>query len=117
LFWFNHPASSLLFLPRAQWLPLLRDLTCCPPARVSSKVLACVASGRLKSAFQFASRANNLPDVQLVAHQVRTAPKALRCQEAKVKARLSDAQVSFRLENYVAFLELAALKVSQKRRL
>lgn len=67
-------------------LPLLGDLTCAPLVRVCSKVLACVASGRLKSAFQFASRANNLPDVQLVAHQVRTAPTSRLWQEAKLKA-------------------------------
>ncbi|GAQ91390.1 hypothetical protein KFL_007770010 [Klebsormidium nitens] len=35
------------------------------------KVLACVASGRLKSAFQFASRADSAADVQLVAQQAR----------------------------------------------
>lgn len=33
------------------------------------KVLACVVCGRLKSAFQVASRSGNVADVQYVAHQ------------------------------------------------
>ncbi|KAJ7536047.1 hypothetical protein O6H91_12G054900 [Diphasiastrum complanatum] len=35
------------------------------------KVLACVICGRLKSAFQIASRSGNIVDVQWVAHQAR----------------------------------------------
>ncbi|KAF9601654.1 hypothetical protein IFM89_021120 [Coptis chinensis] len=34
------------------------------------KVLACVVCGRLKSAFQIASRSGSVADVQYVAHQV-----------------------------------------------
>lgn len=33
------------------------------------KVLACVVCGRLKSAFQIASRSGSVADVQYVAHQ------------------------------------------------
>lgn len=35
------------------------------------KVLSCVACGRLKTAFQVASRSGNIADVQYVAHQAR----------------------------------------------
>jgi hypothetical protein len=45
--------------------PRLCILTC-----VCRKVLACVVCGRLKSAFQIASRSGSVADVQYVAHQV-----------------------------------------------
>lgn len=41
---------------------------------VSRKVLACVVCGRLKSAFQIASRSGSVADVQYVAHQVSLPP-------------------------------------------
>ncbi|XP_030492459.2 uncharacterized protein LOC115708351 isoform X1 [Cannabis sativa] len=41
------------------------------------KVLACVVCGRLKSAFQIASRSGSVADVQYVAHQALHAPNAL----------------------------------------
>lgn len=44
--------------------------TSAPSLHICRKVLACVVCGRLKSAFQIASRSGSVADVQYVAHQV-----------------------------------------------
>lgn len=47
-----------------------RHPTCFILTCACRKVLACVVCGRLKSAFQIASRSGSVADVQYVAHQV-----------------------------------------------
>ena len=46
---------------------------------VDRKVLACVICGRLKSAFQIASRSGSVADVEYVAHQVLVLSLPLMC--------------------------------------
>ncbi|RVX19576.1 hypothetical protein CK203_005367 [Vitis vinifera] len=45
------------------------EMLLAPPLLPLWKVLACVVCGRLKSAFQIASRSGSVADVQYVAHQ------------------------------------------------
>jgi hypothetical protein len=56
-----------------RWCLCISFLNLCFPNnfyKLCRKVLACVVCGRLKSAFQIASRSGSVADVQYVAHQV-----------------------------------------------
>jgi len=69
IFWY----VLLSFLKCYKWIFLFITFKCylfSALIEFNRKVLACVVCGRLKSAFQIASRSGSVADVQYVAHQV-----------------------------------------------